>query len=69
MEQSKERLARDLVQAKAKVHRVESTAWKVVRNTSVVAALLLGVGVVAMSVRAARHRRRQRFWRSVRSAW
>jgi hypothetical protein len=68
LEQSKERLARDLVQARAKVHDVEGAARRGARTAVVAAALLLAAGLAAAAVRAARRQRQRSFWRGVRRA-
>lgn len=70
IEQSKERLARDVSQAKAKLAAVSGDVKSRARSVGVAAALLLTAALAAAAtVRASRRRHRRGFWRAVARAW
>lgn len=59
IEQSKERLARDLVGAEARWGGVEGEAGRTARGVAITAAVAIAVGAVAaMAIRSSRQRRR-----------
>jgi hypothetical protein len=65
LEQSKQRLARDLVQAKAKLREAKGAMKGGARTAAVAVAAAIAAGLVAAAVRSSIRRRRRGFWRSV----